>query len=373
MRFIVINGPNLNLLGAREPHIYGRETLADLEGQWRRRGTKLGIGVDTYQSNHEGEIIEQIQVAGPRNDAIVINAGAYTHYSYAIYDALMAVGRPTVEVHISDINGREPWRATSVTAPAALRVIVGRGTEGYLDAIDFLEAHLNSPAETLAYGPHPDQVIDLRVPASPRGVVALLHGGFWREIWARDITEQLAARLADRGWITANIEYRRGLGAFHESIEDVTAALECIRSTLAGRGMAIESLPVIGHSAGGYLAIRSVAELGGDAVALAPVVDLDSISAARPDDDPVSAYLGGKPDQASATWEAARLVGAGKGRVHIVHGSDDDTIPIEHVQAFADHDSVSLTVLNGVDHRGLTDPHRASFDAVVAALEGTLR
>ena len=371
MRFVVINGPNLNLLGTREPEIYGDATLPELEGQWRRRGTVLGIGIDTFQSNHEGDIIDQIHSAGPRHDGIIINAGAFSHSSYAIHDALLAIGKPTIEVHISNIHGREPWRSVSVTAPAAMRMMAGRGTSGYLDAIDFLEAHLRNPGETISYGPDPDQVFDLRIPASiPKGVVALIHGGFWRRMWGRDIMEQLADRLANSGWVTANIEYRRGPGSFTESNDDITAAIAYLDHVLERRGIGVGEPIRIGHSAGGYLAIRSVTDAGGRAIALAAVLDLDATSASRPDDDPVAEYLGSSRDENPALWDDARLDGVGAGRIHVIHGTADDAIPIDHAVAFSDHDGVSLTVLDGVDHRSLTDPHHRSHAAIVAALEG---
>ena len=369
MRFIVINGPNLNLLGTREPEIYGSETLADLEGQWRRRGTRIGIGVDTFQSNHEGEIIDEIHNAGPRHDALIVNAGALSHTSYSIYDALIAIGKPTVEVHISDIYDREPWRAVSVTAPAALRVMAGRGSSGYLDAIDFLEAHLRNPGETISYGSDPDQVFDLRIPPSPKGAIVLIHGGFWRRMWERDIMEQLADRLARDGWITANVEYRRGPDSFSTSNDDIATAVDRLQRLLVERGFDVGTPIRIGHSAGGYLAIRSVTDAGGHAIALGAVLDIDATSASRPDDDPVAAYLGGSAAEAASTWEAARLDGPGRGSVDVIHGTHDDAIPVDHARAFAEHGAIALTILDGVDHRSLTDPHHASYRAIVEALD----
>lgn len=137
-RVLVMNGPNLNLLGTREPEIYGTTTLSELEDQCRRWGEELGIEVGTFQSNHEGELIDRIQAASGEVDGLVLNAGALTHYSYALYDALVAVGIPTVEVHISDIHAREEWRRHSVIHPAALTQITGEGLAGYHRALQVL-------------------------------------------------------------------------------------------------------------------------------------------------------------------------------------------------------------------------------------------
>ena len=141
-RLLIINGPNLNLLGTRETRIYGSTTLAELEDSCRRWGTDLDASVSTYQSNHEGAIIDRLHLARDDADAIVINAGAFTHYSYAIYDALRAIELPTVEVHISDLSQRESWRRQSVIAPACIATISGRGTHGYRDAIELLVTRL---------------------------------------------------------------------------------------------------------------------------------------------------------------------------------------------------------------------------------------
>jgi len=143
MNILVVNGPNLNLLGTREPSIYGSETLIDLEEQWSARASLLGIDVDSFQSNHEGAIIDAIHAARGTADGIVLNAGALTHYSFALADALVAVDIPYVEVHISNIYEREEWRHHSVLSEHADAVIVGRGTTGYLDAISHLHAMLS--------------------------------------------------------------------------------------------------------------------------------------------------------------------------------------------------------------------------------------
>ena len=138
MNILVINGPNLNMLGIREPGIYGTETYEDLCKMIREKVSSLGGTVKCFQSNHEGAIIDEIQAAYGVYDGIVINPGAYTHYSYAILDALKAVSLPAEEVHISDIRARESFRAVSVTAEACIAQIAGEGMMGYIQAIDML-------------------------------------------------------------------------------------------------------------------------------------------------------------------------------------------------------------------------------------------
>jgi len=139
MKLLILNGPNLNLLGSREPDIYGSESYDALCQQIQRHAAAISCTVALLQSNHEGALIDAIQGAQGVYGGIVINPGAYAHYSYAIYDALRAVDIPAVEVHISDITAREPFRAVSVTAPACVKTICGHGLRGYLEAMDYLK------------------------------------------------------------------------------------------------------------------------------------------------------------------------------------------------------------------------------------------
>ena len=142
MKFLIINGPNLNLLGNREPDIYGTGTYETLCRRVQDYAAAHGWEADCFQSNHEGAIIDAIQQAAGVYDGMVINPAAYTHYSYAIYDALQAVDVPAVEVHLSDIRQREPFRQVSVTAPACRGQIVGHGFAGYLEALALLAESL---------------------------------------------------------------------------------------------------------------------------------------------------------------------------------------------------------------------------------------
>ena len=138
MKFLIINGPNLNLLGKREPGIYGNQTYGALCALVQDYAAAHDSTADCFQSNHEGAIIDQIHAADGVYDAIVINPGAYTHYSYAIRDALASITAPKAEIHISDITQREEFRKVSVTAPVCQKQIYGKGLAGYLEAIDFV-------------------------------------------------------------------------------------------------------------------------------------------------------------------------------------------------------------------------------------------
>ena len=142
MKFLVINGPNLNMLGIREPDIYGAKTFADLLNFIRDGAEKLGVEVECFQSNHEGSIVDKIQEAYGRFDGIVINPAAYTHTSIAIPDALKAVRLPAVEVHISDIAEREEYRRRSFTSEACIETVKGHGFDGYVMAMDILKKHI---------------------------------------------------------------------------------------------------------------------------------------------------------------------------------------------------------------------------------------
>ena len=138
MKIHVINGPNLNMLGVREPSHYGRETYADLVSKIQNYCDNKGVEVNFYQSNHEGDLVDEIQNAYGKADGIVINPGAYTHTSIAILDAVKSVNIPTVEVHISKVEEREDFRQISYIRLACVKTITGHGTDGYLEAIDYL-------------------------------------------------------------------------------------------------------------------------------------------------------------------------------------------------------------------------------------------
>lgn len=145
----VLNGPNLNLLGQRQPEIYGRDTLADIDARLHRRADRLGLRVECRQSNHEGQLVDWVQEARTGASAIVINAGAYSHTSIALLDALIASELPVIEVHLSNIYRREAFRHKSAISLAASGIICGFGPQGYELALDALAERLQSTPDTL--------------------------------------------------------------------------------------------------------------------------------------------------------------------------------------------------------------------------------
>ena len=145
MKILVINGPNMNMLGIREPEIYGKETYADLVSMVAAHADKLGIEVHFFQSNHEGALIDEIQRAYfDKFDGIILNPAGYTHTSVAIADAVKAVGIPTVEIHVSDVSAREEYRQVSYVREVCIKTICGMGLSGYNDAVDCLAENYQS-------------------------------------------------------------------------------------------------------------------------------------------------------------------------------------------------------------------------------------
>ena len=148
MKLLILNGPNLNLLGQREPEIYGSATYHDLLALIQETAQRLGLKADVRQSNHEGDLVDWIQDAYGVYDGIVLNPGAYTHTSIALLDALLAVGIPTVEVHLSDLKTREPFRQISSIRPACAATFMGLGIEGYRRGMEFLEGKIRQELHT---------------------------------------------------------------------------------------------------------------------------------------------------------------------------------------------------------------------------------
>lgn len=138
MKILILNGPNINMLGIREPGIYGSESYGELCRLAEEKAKELGVGLEIYQTNHEGCLVDKIQEAYGKIDGIVFNPGAYTHTSIAILDALKAVSIPTVEVHISDVSKREDFRQISYIRPVCAKTITGHGIMGYIEAMEFL-------------------------------------------------------------------------------------------------------------------------------------------------------------------------------------------------------------------------------------------
>jgi 3-dehydroquinate dehydratase-2 len=142
IKVLVLNGPNLNLLGCREPDVYGQSTLGDIEAMVSQHAGELGVSASFVQSNHEGVLIDTLHEASGLYDAVVFNPGAFTHYSYALRDAVVAAGVPVVEVHLSNISSREEFRRQSVIAPAAVGQIAGFGSHSYILGLEAAVAHI---------------------------------------------------------------------------------------------------------------------------------------------------------------------------------------------------------------------------------------
>jgi 3-dehydroquinate dehydratase II len=330
-RYLILNGPNLNLLGTRNPAVYGTTTLSDLDIACRTWGTELGVEVDTAQSNHEGSLIDTLHDARLTHAGVVLNAGAYTHTSYAIHDAIEGISVPTVEVHISNIFERDPWRRISVIGPACVGAIYGRGIEGYRWGLRHLVHRREWPPEVVHYADHPDATIDLRRPHAdpPHAAVVLVHGGFWRHMWTKDTMDGLAIDLARRGYLTANIEYRRvgKGGGWPQTLDDVARAIAHIAADDD-----VDRLAVIGHSAGAQLALMAtqVTELPYLPVALAGVLDLSAAVEQSLDGGAAAELLGETPPEAASPLDTVT-----SGPALVVHGTADDRVPVEQSRTYA--------------------------------------
>lgn len=375
MRILIINGPNLNLLGTREPNVYGTSTLGDLETRWREHAADIGVTVDAFQSNHEGAIVDVINDAIGRYEGLIINAGALTHYSYSLRDAVAASDVPVVEVHISNIHEREEWRHFSVLSEVCELTIIGRGTDGYHNALDHLVALLTLPPLTEIYGDHPEAVLDLRVPPGhgPHPVVLLIHGGFWRNIWKRDLMDPMAVALTELGWATVNVEYTRGSASYGNAPSDLACAVEWIRDRAEELRLDAGRILAVGHSAGGFLALK-LAHDGAPitaAVPLGSVTRLRELAQLHPDDDPIALFLGSTHDDAPRLWEQAELTASARVPVHVIHGALDETVPPSQSEMYAKRGepTASLTVIDGVDHLDVIDPRSEAWPTVVEALD----
>ncbi len=360
MRVLILNGPNLNLLGAREPEVYGSTTLGDLKEMVESWGVRLGVETSFQQSNHEGELVDAIQNTDGV-DGILINPGALTHTSRAIGDAIRSIDIPTVEVHISNIKGREPWRATSLVAPACVRTIYGRGLGGYQDGLRHLLNRAEMEFKTVRYGPHGDNVGDIRLATGePAGVVMLVHGGLWRGEYERDTTETLAVDLSRRGHITWNIEYRRvgNGGGWPGSAQDVLTALDYIRLR---EGVSDLPLSIVGHSAGAHLGLWAGARRAADVsliVGLAPVTDLAAMAS--------SGAVGAHDAQTLLDSGAPPAVDAVPGKTLLIHGESDEIVPMGHSTRLAT--MATIEVIPDMGHFPPLDPKREHWPLVVSEL-----
>jgi 3-dehydroquinate dehydratase type II len=392
---LVINGPNLNLLGTREPEVYGTVTLAELEAMIVQWGRELGIGVETFQSNHEGAIVEALHRARDEADGVVINGGALTHYSYSIHDAITATDLPTVEIHISNIHAREPWRRESVTAPACDYVIYGRGLRGYSDALARLRNTADFPPERIPYGDGADQFGELRVPpgAGPHPVAVLFHGGFWRDVWTNDLMDGLAIDLVERGWAAWNVEYRRvgNGGGFPLSMEDAATAVDALAGLAPAYELDLERVAAVGHSAGGQLALWAAKRSPlyepdpagppmvrpGTVVALAAVSDLREAHRLDLGLAAVEGFLRRTPEDGPDRYDATspiELLPLGA-RSIVVHGTGDQIVPQVLSRDFvaaaaAAGDPTELVVADGEDHFDVIDPKSFAWQEAARRLDG---
>ncbi len=375
-RVLVLNGPNLDLLGVREPEIYGRTSLAALADTVWTWGRELGFDVEHFQSNHEGELVERVHDAAQRFDGIVLNAGALTHYSFALHDALAAVEVPAIEVHISNVRAREPWRRRSVISAACVASIYGRGIPGYRWALLHLRNRDATPIETIPYGEKRDQKIDVRRPTSPgppAPLAVIVHGGLWRQEWTSDTTETWAVELTRRGWITANVEYRRlgSGGGWPESFVDVTAAFG-VAATLPG--VDPQRLYAIGHSAGATMALWSAGQTGAvrptNVTSVAGITDLVRARAEGLGDGAVASIEGRRrprPEEASPRHRLPTGVA-----VTLVSCLADTLVDPSYATdyAFAAHqagDEVELFELE-TTHGAVLDPLEPALGAVIDGL-----
>lgn len=360
MKVLVINGPNLNLLGSREPDVYGSTTLSDLAGLVRGWAKPLGIEAESTQTNSESGIVDLIQRFD--GDGVVINAGALTHTSRAIADAIRSVGTPAVEVHISNVMTRESWRRVSHLEEVCIGTIYGRGVNGYRDALRLLANHAAMPFSTIRYGPHPDNVGDLRRGVGA-GLVVLVHGGLWRQQYERDQMESVAVDLTRKGFHTWNLEYRRRYrgGGWPGSGHDVLTAFDYIPHL----GLDPGRIVVVGHSAGSHLVMWAAARSTTPVdlhVALGPILDIGATVANRDvgaDDAAMLLAEGCPPIMDPASIPTV-----------LVHGENDEIVPIQRSIEFSTHFDLELHS-SDTDHFSLIDPTGPDWPWVVDRIRET--
>jgi 3-dehydroquinate dehydratase-2 len=350
MRLAIINGPNLNLLGTRQPEIYGTTTLDALENQIEEWANKLGVYPSFHQTNDESALVTLVQESGRECDGIVLNPGGFTHTSVAIADAVASVSTPVVEVHLSDIANREPFRQISLVAPNAIRQISGRGPTGYRDAMRHLVYREKHPFQSVRYGPHPRNVADHRTADGSTGLVVLIHGGYWFPGWDRDQLDQAAGDLTERGYDTLNVEYRVD-PPWPGSGHDVTTALGWAEEHY-------DKVGLIGHSAGGYLALwahrRRPVEV---CVGLAAVTDLDIVGDMPPVTELVAA---GGPRNLEIPPHSV-----------LFHGLNDTEVSPDHTRR-VERDT-ETHFLEGVGHFDVLDPERPHWEAISSTLDHHLK
>lgn len=363
-KVLCLNGPNLDLLGTRQPEVYGRETLEDLESSVVRWGDGFGFEVECLQSNDEGELIRALHQAGDLA-GVLFNPGALTHTSAALGDAVGAIDTPVVEVHLSNVRARDRWRRHSYIAPRAAATIYGRGLEGYRSGLRHLANRQAHALETVRYGPHPDQVFDLRRAGSSTGVV-LIHGGFWLDSWGRDTTESWAVDLAARGVPTANLEYRR-LSSGGGVVPTVSDVVDGVAAAAAALG--VERTVVAGHSAGAHLALAAFQrqdDLADAIISVAGVLDLKEAASAGRGDGAVDRF---DPSHVTSPFDAPPPPVP----VLLAHGGADSVVPPSHSLRLADHLRAGdaphrVSVVEGIGHFDALDPGNRLWQTVLDEL-----
>jgi 3-dehydroquinate dehydratase-2 len=380
MRVLLLNGPNLNLLGTRRPEVYGSTTLPEVESMFAGWAQAAGVEAEAFQSNHEGALIDRIHAARGSIDGIVFNPGAYTHTSYALHDAIESVEIPTVEVHISNVEERESWRRFSAVRPACVHTIYGRGVDGYRWGLRHLVARDAWAVTTIRYGDHPDQFAELRLPESshPGRLAVVVHGGFWRHMWTRDTTDLIAIDLARRGVASLNVEYRRvGAGGGGQvSIDDVVAAVSVATE---GREIDPSGWAIVGHSAGGQLALLAARALGDEGrgpVLVATMGGVSDLQVAMDTNLGAGAAAAYVADAAPDSLSPTSLLPIGT-PILAAHATSDDRVPIAQSErlvaaATAAGDRVTMLAIEDAGHFDHLEPTHTAWTTVAEEIVAAL-
>lgn len=371
-KILVANGPNLNLLGTRAPDVYGSTTLAELEEKCSQWAETHGLETAFFQSNHEGALLDRLHLRD--FDGVILNAGALTHTSYALRDAIEAIQRPVVEVHISNIMEREEWRRISLISEVCLHSIYGRGIDGYRWALLHLLHSHQSPPRVIRYGESTDQFGHLRLPPGqgPHPTVVLVHGGFWRHQWTFDTFEAAAVDLVDRGVATFNLEYRR-MGTGGGAVETTTDVVSACRAISQHPGVDPDRMAIIGHSAGGQLAVFAAAalpEMFRVAIPIGGVLDLALAMRQGTGEGAVEEFLG---EQSLSRFSPIELLPI-ETPVVIAHGTGDESVPFEQAERFVEAAGRSARPLwfEGAGHVEVLDPSHSMWKRVATELITTL-
>ena len=349
MRVTVINGPNLNLLGTREPEVYGTTTLSELETRMSGWASALNVDLDWRQSNSESEVVEWLQTV--EADGVIINPAALSHTSRTIADAISSIDIPAVEVHISNIKAREPWRAESFVSEACDYTIFGRGLVGYRDSLLHLVNRAAIGSSRIRYGPHEDNIGDFR--GSGRQLVVLVHGGFWRDEYTRDTMESIAVDLAQSGIATWNLEYRRGRG-WPGSGHDVLMAIDFIPQLPDE----FDDVTVIGHSAGSYLSMWAIGRTRTPVDRGLHISGIFDLSTAA-----TSATVGAGDCQTMLDLGAPTTVEPGSEETVLFHGLADDIVESTQSSDLASRSSLEFVPAD-TGHFQWLDPSKDEWQLV---------